>query len=195
MSNSDEITKDIGLLDAVLMRLAVVGDDRLQSEVHSLLVPVLAKLSTPHEPVRKKVIEVLSHFNKRVKPNASISLPLAALVQLYLDPAQPPLLSNFVIIYVELAFNRAPLADKLDAWPRLLQHLPQRSAAQQLVLLTLATSVLEKTAAPLEDTDLPKLFPFAQSTDTMRLLLDFFLDVLLCPATTPAAIPMAPTTM
>ena len=179
-SFEEEINKDISLLENVLMRLAVVEDNKLESQLNSLLTPVLAKLSTPHEPVRKKVLEVLSHINKRVKPNQNIRLPLQDLVEIYTDATTTPFMTNFIILYLELAFNRAPIKDKAAVSPLLLKDLNIRNANQQLVLMALFLSVLEKMDIAIEETDRQKQFaPFASNPQVISMLMDFFLDVVL----------------
>lgn len=55
-----------------------------------------------------QVLEILSHVNKRVKHQHEIGLPLLALWKLYTDPAAAPMVRNFAIVYVEMAFERAP---------------------------------------------------------------------------------------
>lgn len=55
MQSSDEAQKDVTLLEQVLMRLAVAQDDQVEGQLNNLLVPIIAKLDSPHEVVRKKV--------------------------------------------------------------------------------------------------------------------------------------------
>lgn len=50
----------------------------------------------------------MSHVNKRVKHHHEIGLPLLELWKLYTDPAASPMVRNFAIVYVEMAFERAP---------------------------------------------------------------------------------------
>lgn len=58
---------DLQLLEKVLLRLAVAEDTQLEKQLSSLLVPVIAKLASSHESVRKKVCTILFyqilHFN------------------------------------------------------------------------------------------------------------------------------------
>lgn len=55
-----------------------------------------------------QVLEILSHVNKRVKHQHEIGLPLLSLWKLYTDSAAYPMVRNFAIVYVEMAFERAP---------------------------------------------------------------------------------------
>lgn len=58
---------------------------------------------------RNKVLEILAHINKRVKPQPSILLPVKDLLDQYLDPEVPAIVKNFSIIYLEMGFYRLPL--------------------------------------------------------------------------------------
>lgn len=43
-----------------------------------------------------------------MKYQHEIGMPLLALWKLYTDPAAAPMVRNFAIVYVEMAFERAP---------------------------------------------------------------------------------------
>ena len=58
---SEDPSKDVALLEQVLMRLAAADDSQLQKQITNLLVPVLAKLGSSNEDVRKKV-KTITHF-------------------------------------------------------------------------------------------------------------------------------------
>ena len=68
-------------------------DEQLETVIKKFLCPVLLKLSSPEENVRKKVMELLVHFNKRVKSRPNLQLPVADLMSLYGDPASSSFLS------------------------------------------------------------------------------------------------------
>ncbi len=79
-SGMDEIV----LLDKVLFRLGTSEtDEALEEAVNKFLAPALLKLASPQDGVRKKVMELLVHVNKRIKTNENIRLPMAALVAQY----------------------------------------------------------------------------------------------------------------
>lgn len=69
-------------------------DEQLQASVCKFLPPVLLKLSSGQEGVRKKVMELLIHINKRIKSRPQVQLPVEALLLQYQDPAA----SSFVIV-------------------------------------------------------------------------------------------------
>jgi proteasome component ECM29 len=103
-------SQDQILLDRVLFRFATSADDQqFQENLEKLLVPTLQKLNSTYESTHSKVLEVLSHVNKRVRPQPNIKLPLNDLLTQYLSPDSSTLLKNFNIIYLEIAFQRAAL--------------------------------------------------------------------------------------
>lgn len=59
-----------------------------------------------------QVLEILSHVNKRIKGHNDIKLPLEDLVDLYRS-ASLPLVRNFALVYVEMAFNRTDSKTRL----------------------------------------------------------------------------------
>ncbi len=81
MASQDD---DLGWLDALLFRLASADtDERLAQVLDRSLPTCLAKLGSQRDGVRKKVMELLVHVNKRVKDNHAIQLPVQALLQQY----------------------------------------------------------------------------------------------------------------
>lgn len=83
------------LLERVFLRLgSAETDEQLQASVCKFLPPVLLKLSSAQEGVRKKVMELLIHINKRIKSRPQVQLPVEALLLQYQDPAA----SSFVIV-------------------------------------------------------------------------------------------------
>lgn len=83
------------LLERVFLRLGFAqSDEQLQAAVCKFLPPVLLKLSSAQEGVRKKVMQLLIHINKRIKSRPQVQLPVEALLLQYQDPAA----SSFVIV-------------------------------------------------------------------------------------------------
>lgn len=83
------------LLERVFLRLgSAETDEQLQASVCKFLPPVLLKLSSAQEGVRKKVLELLVHINRRVKSRPQVQLPVEALLLQYQDPTA----SSFMIV-------------------------------------------------------------------------------------------------
>ncbi|CAA3007764.1 proteasome-associated ECM29 homolog isoform X1 [Olea europaea subsp. europaea] len=107
---SDEEKEE--MLDRMLTRLALCDDPKLQDLLSKLLPLSIACLSSPSTPLRNKVIEILSHVNKRVKHQQQIGLPLSELWKLYVESSVAPMIRNFCIMYIEMAIERVPKEEK-----------------------------------------------------------------------------------
>ena len=84
----------VDLLERVFLRVgSAETDEQLENVIGKFLCPVLLKLSSTEENVRKKVMELLVHFNKRMKSRPNLQLPVADLMHLYQDPSSSSFLS------------------------------------------------------------------------------------------------------
>lgn len=71
-------------MERVLLRLGCAEtDEQLQNAITKFLAPVLLKITSVHENVRKKVMEILTHINKRLKSRPLIQLPIEPLLRQY----------------------------------------------------------------------------------------------------------------
>lgn len=91
------------LVERVFLRIvSTETDNAFQSALHKFLAPLLLKLASQHEAVRKKVMELLVHINKRLKSRPAVTLPIEHLMSQYKDPSNssmvtvssPPVLNN-----------------------------------------------------------------------------------------------------
>ncbi|KGL72686.1 Proteasome-associated protein ECM29, partial [Tinamus guttatus] len=156
-------------LERVFLRLGhAETDEQLQNIISKFLPPVLLKLSSTQEGVRKKVMELLVHLNKRIKSRPKIQLPVETLLVQYQDPSAVSFVTNFTIIYVKMGYPRLPVEKQCELAPTLLTAMEGKPQPQQDSLMHLL---------------IPTLFPFnlAEKPKTVQLLLDFMLDVLLMP--------------
>jgi len=134
-------------LDRVLHRLAMTDDERLEGVLVKLLPIVIAKLQAAGPAVQRKVLDILSHVNKRLQPLPQAQLPLEALLQLYAKPDAAPMVRNFAIVYVETAASRAAPEARFAQVGALLHGISTRPDAHQQMLLRLAVRGLEHMAA------------------------------------------------
>ncbi|XP_060801096.1 proteasome-associated protein ECM29 homolog [Amyelois transitella] len=170
----NDFANDLMLLDRVFLRLGNAdSDDQLESCLGRFLCPVILKLSSPHEQVRTKVMELLVHVNKRVKCRADVQLPVETLLQLYKDPNANSFIINFTIIYITMGYGRMPRAQQLSLAPSLLEALENKPQPHQDGLLMLVMPLLgDIKEADLNLKEKPKL---------ATLVLKFATDVLLLP--------------
>lgn len=99
--------EEVAQVEKVLFKLATSDtDEALSKALHRHLTPTLLKLSSNNENVRKKVMELLVHVNKRVKNNDNVQLPMEALLEQYKDPKASSFVINFTVIYIKMGFPR-----------------------------------------------------------------------------------------
>ncbi|KAJ7417539.1 proteasome-associated protein ECM29 isoform X2 [Willisornis vidua] len=178
-----EVSADSDQLERVFLRLGhAETDEQLQNIISKFLPPVLLKLSSTQEGVRKKVMELLVHLNKRIKSRPKIQLPVETLLVQYQDPSAVSFVTNFTIIYVKMGYPRLPVEKQCELAPTLLTAMEGKPQPQQDSLMHLLIPTLfhmKYPAEPLKAAASP--FNLAEKPKTVQLLLDFMLDVLLMP--------------
>ncbi|KAK9053492.1 hypothetical protein SSX86_030126 [Deinandra increscens subsp. villosa] len=140
--SDDEIEE---MLDRMLTRLALCDDPNLQNLLSKLLPLTISSLSRPSSAVRTKVMEILSHVNKRVKHQQQIGLPLEELWQLYMEddaPAASSMVRNFCIMYVEMAFDRVSKEKKEDVAPTMIANISKLPPQHQDIILRIVLKVI-----------------------------------------------------
>ncbi|KAG7637570.1 Armadillo-type fold [Arabidopsis thaliana x Arabidopsis arenosa] len=167
------------MLDRMLTRLALCDDSKLESLVSNLLPLTISSLSSQSPVVRNKVLEILSHVNKRVKHQHEIGLPLLALWKLYTDPAAAPMVRNFAIVYVEMAFERAPAKEREEIAPNTLENVSKLPKQHQEIILRIAIKVIGECHASKISDDVSAKYRSLITSQDKDLFLDFCLHMLL----------------
>ena len=169
-------------LDAAELRIGMTDDAKLSKLLDPALINILGFLATPSATVRAKVMAILSHLNKRIRADASISLPLDKLAALFSNAATAPFVANFGLVYLEMGLPRASEATRASLVPKMLVDLAARPAAQQDMLLELLMGSLHalplpRTKAALvgADATLPFLTGEADRAAVLRWLCDLLL--------------------
>lgn len=144
------------LLERVFFRLGSADtDEQLQASVCKFLPPVLLKLSSGQEGVRKKVMELLIHINKRIKSRPQVQLPVETLLLQYQDPAASSFVivcywyresiknisgwiriyclcsQNFTIIYIKLGYPRMEMQKQAELIPSVLNAIEGKPLSHQ----------------------------------------------------------------
>ncbi|KAK7161946.1 hypothetical protein R3I94_004573 [Phoxinus phoxinus] len=177
MAAQDELNQ----LERVFMRLGhAETDEQLQDIISKFLPPVLLKLSSVQEGVRKKVMELLVHLNKRIKSRPKIQLPVETLLVQYQDPAAASFVTNFTIIYIKMGYPRLEVSKQCELAPTLLTAMEGKPQPQQDSLMHLLIPTLYHMKYPSEPSK-PSPFVLTERPKTVQLLLEFMLDVLLMP--------------
>ncbi|XP_076026432.1 proteasome adapter and scaffold protein ECM29 isoform X2 [Genypterus blacodes] len=178
MAAQDELNQ----LERVFLRLGhAETDDQLQDIISKFLPPVLLKLSSVQEGVRKKVMELLVHLNKRIKSRPKIQLPVETLLVQYQDPAAASFVTNFTIIYIKMGYPRLEVGKQCELAPILLTAMEGKPQPQQDSLMHLLIPTLYHMKYPADVAKNMSTFNLSEKPKTVQLLLEFMLDVLLMP--------------
>ncbi|TRY72263.1 hypothetical protein TCAL_11939 [Tigriopus californicus] len=173
---------ELALLDRVLMRLASADSDQaLSLAVQKFLPPSLLKLSSSAEGVRKKVMELLVHINKRVKNNANIQLPMDTLLVQYQDPSATSFVTNFTVIYIKMGFPRAPPVQQVQWVGPLLAALADKPESHRDSLLLMLIPVLGEIKVSDDPAQQKTALGLHEKPQVRKLLVDFLADYLLLP--------------
>ncbi|KAF9962710.1 hypothetical protein BGZ70_007955 [Mortierella alpina] len=171
--------KDLELLDNVELRFALAeSDSQLEKTLNTFLCPVLLKLASPTENVRAKVIAILTHINKRIRPKPSIKLPLQPLL-LQFSHNSSVLVKNFTLIYIEMGYERIAVEEKVDLLPQLIKGLARRPLAQQTTLIHMILPALSQIKQFNEDNTTADPYGFEATPVDAICLLVRLQDVLL----------------
>lgn len=128
------------VIDSILFRLASTKDDEVPARIQRVLPRLLTLLPTARPKVTAKIVEVLSHINKRLRVVGAVKLPLAELLSLFGQHASHTVTASFILIYVEKAFASFSLGDRAHLMPLLLCELPRLAPAVQTSVLHLLLS-------------------------------------------------------
>ncbi|KAF9960381.1 hypothetical protein BGZ65_012418, partial [Modicella reniformis] len=181
-------------LHNVELRFALAESDaQLERTLNTFLCPVLLKLASPVENVRAKVVSILTHINKRIRPKPAIKLPVTALLQQF-SSSNSVLVKNFALIYIEMGYERMPLEDQLSALPQLIKGLSSRPLAQQTTLVQMILPALSSINQYDDGNMAPDPYDFEAHPLDAISLLQRFQDVLFSSEETlaPPSAPLPP---
>ncbi|KAK3091483.1 hypothetical protein FSP39_020174, partial [Pinctada imbricata] len=174
------------LVERVFLRIgSAETDDQLETSLSKFLTPVLIKLNSKDEAVRKKVMELLVHINKRLKSRPKVLLPVESLIQQYRDPEATSIITvilwNFSIIYIRMGYPRLDGVKQAELLPLMLSCLEGKPKAQQDSLLLLVMPALSHVTMPSDMADRKTKFAEALKPDVTKVLLDYMMDMLILP--------------
>ncbi|XP_031477538.1 uncharacterized protein LOC116248548 isoform X3 [Nymphaea colorata] len=140
-AGSNDLEKE-EVLDRMLTRLALTDDPKLETVLPKILPYSISSLSSGSPAIRKKVMEILTHLNKRVKHQKSIRLPVMELWKEYVEVGAALIVRNFCMIYIEMAFDRLTAEEKADMAPMLIANISKFPSQHQDILLRIVMKVI-----------------------------------------------------
>ncbi|KAM1056746.1 hypothetical protein ACFX2I_030121 [Malus domestica] len=176
-TKSDE--EKVEMLDRLLTRLALCDDSNLQPLLSKLLPFTISSLSSQSSAVRNKVLEILSHVNKRVKHQPEIGLPLSELWNIYSEANTASMVRNFCILYIEMAMDRADTKQKEDFAAILLSGVSRLPLQHQEIILRLATKVIGECHSKGINDEVAAKYRMISDSQDRNVFLEFCLHTLL----------------
>jgi proteasome component ECM29 len=176
------------IIDNMSTKIAITNDDAvLEKSIAQYLPQLLSLIGFPDTSIRNKVMEVLTHINKRVRQTDNIKLPFEKILELFMnatDEKNGAMTRNFSIIYLDMAFER--LEKKGEIVPQLFEGISTKLVSQQDVLLRLILEALPSIKVPTygEQNEEREKFmatfaSFKVNKNDKLLLLDFLRDYML----------------
>jgi len=166
-------------LERVLLKLGLTDtDEDLERQLNKFLAPVLLKIVSPSEEVRKLVMDILTHVNKRLKSRQEVKIDLVQILHHYKESSNSFLI-NFAIIYITLGFPRLDLEKQTELAPIILSTLEGKPEPHQNKLMMLILPLLGNLKLPENPADRKDFLGLADKPHTKANLLAICLDVLL----------------
>ena len=126
---------ELELLEAIELKIALCSQQNLESLVNKVLCPILSKLSSTNDKVKHKVVEILSHLNKRMD---SLELPWEKLIDLFHSSGNS--VKSFVLIYLAKGCSELLLSRLICGYSKLLVEFQQAVFAILLKQLKTTTT-------------------------------------------------------
>ncbi|XP_017039245.1 proteasome-associated protein ECM29 homolog [Drosophila ficusphila] len=172
---------EIELLERVLLRLGNAdSDEKLGATVGKFLTPVILKMNSPHNTVRNKVVEVLTHIKRRLSSRGQVQIPVEALLDQYAAKESSTFLKNFAIIFIAMGFPRLPLEEQTALASKLV-GCEDKLESYQDKLFALLLPILSDMKIPDDPAQRAKLLDLQDKPGISVNFLNLLQDVLLLP--------------
>lgn len=157
-------------------------DEQFEVQLNKFLSPVLLKIESKNEVVRKKVMEILTHVNKRLNSRKNIKIDLTAMLKNY-EESSNSFLTNFAIIYITIGFPRLTIEEQIKLFPFILKCIENKPEPHQNKLLMLMLPLLGQSE--IEKMNKEQLNQQKEAIkdrpNAKEMLLSVLLDILLLP--------------
>ncbi|XP_071853904.1 proteasome adapter and scaffold protein ECM29-like [Apostichopus japonicus] len=174
--------EELELLERVFLRIgSAESDEQLENVLNRFLPPVLLKLASQNDTVRKKVLELLVHINRRLKSRPRVQLPVEALMLQYQDPSSISFVTNFTILYIKTGYPRLSSERQAELVGSLIQCLDGKPPLQQDVLLQLFIFSLPHVKYPPDVQKRRTMFGLGEKRHITQIVVEFLSDYLMLP--------------
>ncbi|RNA28281.1 proteasome-associated ECM29 -like protein [Brachionus plicatilis] len=172
------------ILDKLFFKiLASESDLDFEDNLRIYLPKLLLKLTSNEEIVRKKIMEILVHINKRIKSRPDVQLPLDDLLEKFNNPELSCLtfFANFSLIYIKMSFPRLSDSNKAIMVEKLMKSLEGKSQSHQDSIFSLIVDGIRFLDLKPNDSKCKEKFGFIESDKLRKQFLDYLLNYLLLP--------------
>ncbi|PKA49156.1 hypothetical protein AXF42_Ash010841 [Apostasia shenzhenica] len=148
------------MLDRMLTRLALADDSKLEQLLSKILPYSISSLSCPSPSIRKLVMEILTHINKRVKHRLEIGLPVLELWKIYCEAGGSPM-------------------DKANMAPDLLITVSKLPTQHQDIILRIVCKVIGQCHSSKLDEYVSSKYKAITDAQEQQLFVEFCLHTVL----------------
>ncbi|CAG8560528.1 38002_t:CDS:2, partial [Gigaspora margarita] len=140
------------LLEKIELQFCLAENEvQFEEKLKIFLGPVLKKLASPHEIVRKKVIEILNHIKKRM--TNTVKFPWNSLIEIVHSDnfINSTLVKNFIIVYLKTAYDHLTEKDKITYLSPLIKNIELKPLNQKEFLFQIILELLPKLSLKFSD--------------------------------------------
>ncbi|PBP24678.1 proteasome component [Diplocarpon rosae] len=171
--------RELELVGKVEMRIALAGDDKLESLLKSYLPPLLLKLASEHVAVRNKVVSTCQHIKIRLAGSSGIVLPVPALLKQYKDNPDSSMIRHFDLMFIQQSVGKLSSAEQMALLPTLIHGLAKDAGKPTCAtLFNLFLRLLPQLRIPLrgskEDTELRSQLGFDTHVEDAQFVASWF---------------------
>ena len=182
--NTSQALTDVQLLERLFLKLALIqADDDLQRFLVRYLSHILLMFNSADEQLHAKLIDLLTHLNKRLIERPNIALPLTQLFDRLQQEKNSQRVVNFSMIYVRMGLSRCGEAEKGQLFPVITESLKGKSTTTQKDLVQLLIPMLPFVKCEGVSNAGYSLLPFTwnQFEDVKPLITEYLYYYLLLP--------------
>ncbi|KTW32158.1 uncharacterized protein T551_00840 [Pneumocystis jirovecii RU7] len=180
--------KELKLLSGVEFHLALADTDiKLENTLKTYLCPMLLKLASPHDIVRKKVVQICGHIRIQTKSNENIKFPIDALLEQFFSKDVGNSTKSFTLLFLDMAFFRLNEEEKKKLLPKLILGLSGHPIEHKKRFIYLIFHILEIYGSSNEDSisqfekddSIKSIFDSETSFEDFSFLAKIFRDLAL----------------
>jgi proteasome component ECM29 len=114
-----------------------------------------------------------------VKHQLDIGLPLSDLWKLYIESSAAPMVKNFCIVYIEMAFERSLEQEKVNLAPDLVANISKLPPQHQDIVLRISANVMGECHSVKVNDEISEKYKTISGSEDRKIFLEFCLHFVL----------------